>query len=229
MPCGKRMPPQPHPASGSHRLSAGRTTRGKPRSGHWPPAPGPSAGQPRRTSASRSSMNGRQQPDWVTRMSTTGRQWSTGPPCCQTYGEPMMPDHCCTTKTPPVLAGRARTRRQPGLDSVPARAVRRSMEPIGWVPQIEPIWHGAPHNRLRPDARSCMICGRQRGACLICSGRSGLLGGVPGVDRECHAGDVAGLVGDQPGDRVADVGGFDELDVQEVAHIGTAGGGSAGE
>jgi len=28
-------------------------------------------------------------------------------------------------------------------------------KPIGWVTQIEPIWHGAPHNRLRPDARSC--------------------------------------------------------------------------
>ena len=31
------------------------------------------------------------------------------------------------------------------------------MEPIGWVTQIEPIWHGAPHVRLRPDARSCRI------------------------------------------------------------------------
>ena len=31
------------------------------------------------------------------------------------------------------------------------------MEPIGWVTQIEPIWHGAPHDRLRPDARSCVL------------------------------------------------------------------------
>jgi hypothetical protein len=30
------------------------------------------------------------------------------------------------------------------------------MEPSGWATQIEPIWHGAPHNRLRPDARSCV-------------------------------------------------------------------------
>jgi hypothetical protein len=29
------------------------------------------------------------------------------------------------------------------------------MEPIGWVVRIEPIRHGAPHNMLRPDARSC--------------------------------------------------------------------------
>jgi hypothetical protein len=31
------------------------------------------------------------------------------------------------------------------------------MEPIGWATQIEPIWHGAPHSGLRPDARSCRI------------------------------------------------------------------------
>ena len=37
-------------------------------------------------------------------------------------------------------------------------AVKGSMEPIGWVTQIEPIRHGAPHNGLRPDARSCLIC-----------------------------------------------------------------------
>jgi hypothetical protein len=33
------------------------------------------------------------------------------------------------------------------------------MEPVGWVTQIEPICHGAPHNRLCPDARSCRIEG----------------------------------------------------------------------
>src|ERR1700733_7326818 len=57
----------------------------------------------------------------------------------------------------------------------------------------------------------------------------GLFGGEPCVDRECYRSDVAGFIGDQPGDRVADVGGLDELDVQEVAHVGAAGRGSAGE
>jgi hypothetical protein len=45
--------------------------------------------------------------------------------------------------------------------------------------------------------------GRLRGYC-------GLLGGESGVDRERDRGDVAGFVGNQPGDRVADVYGFDE-------------------
>jgi recombinase len=52
---------------------------------------------------------------------------------------------------------------------IPACAVRRSMEPIGWVTQIEPIWHGAPHNRLRPDARSCRIADAAS-SYILCAG-----------------------------------------------------------
>ena len=40
---------------------------------------------------------------------------------------------------------------------VPACAVSRSVEPVGWAKQIELIRHGAPHSGLHPDARSCRI------------------------------------------------------------------------
>src|SRR5450755_3626663 len=73
------------------------------------------------------------------------------------------------------------------------------------------------------------MSGRQHGARCCVLGRSWLFGGEAGVDRERYGGDIAGLVGDQPGDRVADIDGFYELDVQEVAHVGAAGGGSTGE
>src|SRR5258705_1666029 len=52
-----------------------------------------------------------------------------------------------------------------------------------------------------------------------------LLVGEPRVDRQRHAGDVAGVVGYQPQDRVGDVHWLDHVDRERVGHrLGQAGG-----
>jgi hypothetical protein len=65
------------------------------------------------------------------------------------------------------------------------------MEPIGWVTQIEPSWHGAPHNRL-PELAHLAVSLRGRAARRILRGAAG--GWLAGVAAALWRGGWFGLI-----------------------------------